>query len=50
MKNGTAIGSLQGLDTPLSEGDVIAVFPFMERRIDSRAVDSGPAFACMCMS
>ncbi len=30
MKNGTAIGSLQGLDTPLAEGDVIAVFPFLD--------------------
>lgn len=29
MKNGTAINSLQGLETPLAEGDVVAVFPFV---------------------
>jgi MoaD family protein len=29
MKNGTSINSLQGLDTPLAEGDTVAVFPFV---------------------
>jgi sulfur-carrier protein len=29
MKNATSINSLEGLDTPLAEGDIIAVFPFM---------------------
>jgi molybdopterin synthase sulfur carrier subunit len=29
MKNGTSISSLQGLETPLAEGDTIAVFPFV---------------------
>lgn len=29
MKNGTSINSLQGLDTPLAEGDTVAVFPFI---------------------
>ncbi len=29
MKNATSINSLQGLDTPLEEGDTIAVFPFI---------------------
>ena len=29
MKNATSINSLQGLDTPLADGDIIAVFPFM---------------------
>ncbi len=29
MKNGTSVNSLQGLDTPLAEGDTVAVFPFI---------------------
>ncbi len=29
MKNGTSINSLEGLDTSLSEGDTVAVFPFV---------------------
>lgn len=29
MKNGTSINSLQGLETPLAEGDTVAVFPFI---------------------
>jgi molybdopterin synthase sulfur carrier subunit len=29
MKNATSIHSLQDLDTPLAEGDTVAVFPFM---------------------
>jgi molybdopterin synthase sulfur carrier subunit len=29
MKNGTSIRSLGGLDTPLAEGDTVAVFPFV---------------------
>lgn len=29
MLNGTPIGSLQGLATPLSPGDTLAVFPLM---------------------
>lgn len=29
MKNGTPINSLRGLDTPLAEGDTVAVFPFI---------------------
>ncbi len=29
MKNGTSVGSLQGLETPLAEGDTVAVFPFV---------------------
>lgn len=29
MKNATSIQSLEGLDTPLADGDIIAVFPFM---------------------
>jgi molybdopterin synthase sulfur carrier subunit len=29
MVNGTPVGSLQGLSTPLSPGDTLAVFPIM---------------------
>jgi len=29
MKNAVPIGSLEGLGTPLAEGDTVAVFPFM---------------------
>ena len=29
MKNGQSVHSLQGLRTPLEEGDTVAVFPFM---------------------
>jgi sulfur-carrier protein len=29
MKNETSIHSIEGLDTPLAEGDTVAVFPFI---------------------
>ena len=29
LRNGTSIQTLEGLDTPLSEGDTVAVFPFV---------------------
>jgi MoaD family protein len=29
MKNGIPVQSLGGLDTPLAEGDVIAIFPYL---------------------
>ncbi len=29
MVNGVHIRSLQGLDTPLSDGDTLAIFPFL---------------------
>jgi len=29
MINGSPIGSFQGLETPLADGDVVAVFPFV---------------------